>query len=299
MDYTKILSRAWQITWNHKVLWVFGILVALTTNGGGGNNGNSFNSSSDGRRGDLPDFIPPAMQRFIESPAFIITIIAILCALVIVGIILFLLGVAATGALIGGINLAETTGAVTFTQAWGIGTQNFLKILGLKIGVGILNAVAAVISLICCPLLCLYIPASIILPIFLNFAYFGIILDDTPLIDSLRNSFNLIKTNIVNVLILGLILFAISLGIGFVTAIPFLVALIPVFIAFTQSPREPNMALIAATGVAFLCLVPLSIIIGGVLTTWSTAAWQLAYRQFTGNAPVAPQLPVEPTVSPA
>jgi hypothetical protein len=43
MDAVKILKRAWQILWNYPVLWVFGLIIAMTTAGassGGGGNGN-------------------------------------------------------------------------------------------------------------------------------------------------------------------------------------------------------------------------------------------------------------------
>jgi hypothetical protein len=40
LDIGKILKRAWHILWNYKVMWIFGILLAITTGGsGGGNNG--------------------------------------------------------------------------------------------------------------------------------------------------------------------------------------------------------------------------------------------------------------------
>ena len=29
MHYTDLIKRAWQITWRYKVLWIFGILLAL------------------------------------------------------------------------------------------------------------------------------------------------------------------------------------------------------------------------------------------------------------------------------
>ena len=35
-DIGKILSRAWQILWKYKVLWIFGLLLALSGAGGGG-----------------------------------------------------------------------------------------------------------------------------------------------------------------------------------------------------------------------------------------------------------------------
>jgi hypothetical protein len=40
MDHLKVLKRAWETTWNYRALWVFGIILALTT-GGGVNRGTS------------------------------------------------------------------------------------------------------------------------------------------------------------------------------------------------------------------------------------------------------------------
>ena len=34
MDYTKILKRALHTVWNYRALWIFGIILALTTGGG-------------------------------------------------------------------------------------------------------------------------------------------------------------------------------------------------------------------------------------------------------------------------
>ncbi|MDP3046025.1 MAG: hypothetical protein Q8O07_00915, partial [Chloroflexota bacterium] len=36
MDYVGILKRAFHVTWNYKVLWLFGFLSALWGSGGGG-----------------------------------------------------------------------------------------------------------------------------------------------------------------------------------------------------------------------------------------------------------------------
>jgi len=35
MDHLKVLKRAWETTWRYRALWVFGIILALTTAGGG------------------------------------------------------------------------------------------------------------------------------------------------------------------------------------------------------------------------------------------------------------------------
>ncbi len=39
MDHIKVLKRAFEITWRYRVLWVFGVILALTTGGGGGGGG--------------------------------------------------------------------------------------------------------------------------------------------------------------------------------------------------------------------------------------------------------------------
>ncbi|MCJ7660166.1 MAG: hypothetical protein MUO67_13560, partial [Anaerolineales bacterium] len=41
MDYGEVLSRAWQIIWKHKVLWIFGILASCSS----ANNGSGLSGS--------------------------------------------------------------------------------------------------------------------------------------------------------------------------------------------------------------------------------------------------------------
>lgn len=303
MDYGNILSRAWQVTWKHKVLWIFGIFVALSSGSGSFNSGTSWNqSSSSGGGGNFPQpDMPPQLREFLNSPALPIAIIALLCLGLIIALAIFLMGVASTGALIGGIDLAESTGAVTFAQAWTLGTSNFLKILGLKIGVGIIGFVAIFAGIICCPLLCLVVPGSIALQVIAEFASFAIVLDKEGVIESIQKGFNVLKTNFTSVFVLGLILFGIGIAYGLVVAIPVLVAFAPAIIAVMGSTREPNMMLIGATVLMFLCLIPIFIVVGGVYTTWQTATWQLAYRQFTASTSTVSNAPSPepPTMVPA
>jgi len=66
MDYVKVLKRAWETTWRYRALWVFGIIVALTTSrGGGGNGGPQYQSGGEDFLGrgnwphlDLPEITP-------------------------------------------------------------------------------------------------------------------------------------------------------------------------------------------------------------------------------------------------
>ncbi len=56
IDIGKILKRAWHILWNYKILWIFGVLLAITAGGNGGNNGGgSGNTGFQFNSSDIPN----------------------------------------------------------------------------------------------------------------------------------------------------------------------------------------------------------------------------------------------------
>jgi hypothetical protein len=71
MDHIKILKRAFKITWDYKVLWIFGIILALTV-ASAGNPNNPSNSNNQVQyvedKGELPDTIELPGGRVIDVP---------------------------------------------------------------------------------------------------------------------------------------------------------------------------------------------------------------------------------------
>lgn len=68
MDHTKILKRAWHILWSYRVLWIFGIILALTATGGVGTSGTSYSvGSGDFQDGQLRDFSPDQFRRDLDD----------------------------------------------------------------------------------------------------------------------------------------------------------------------------------------------------------------------------------------
>src|SRR6266496_3962261 len=55
-NFGEVLSRAWQIIWKHKVLWIFGIFAGCSRSGGGsgGGGGGSGFRTENGR--PFPEF---------------------------------------------------------------------------------------------------------------------------------------------------------------------------------------------------------------------------------------------------
>ena len=69
MDHMKILKRAWHILWSYKALWVFGIILAITTasfqsSSSGGSSGRSSSGSGNNTSfySELPDGIAEGLQ---------------------------------------------------------------------------------------------------------------------------------------------------------------------------------------------------------------------------------------------
>jgi hypothetical protein len=67
MDHMKILKRAWRILWSYKALWVFGIIVAITTSSG--NSGSGARTGGGGGGGDNAFQFnpPPEIERELEQ----------------------------------------------------------------------------------------------------------------------------------------------------------------------------------------------------------------------------------------
>lgn len=139
IDIGKILKRAWHILWNYKVLWIFGILLAITSQGGGGNggggntgyhfnenggNGNSYNPAWLQRLNDwfqqniAPWFSHP--ERYIAT--FIWIGVGLLLFILIISAIFAIVRYVSETSVIRMVNEHEQTGMkVGFKQGWKMG----------------------------------------------------------------------------------------------------------------------------------------------------------------------------------
>src|SRR5687768_5546242 len=91
-NFGEVLSRAWQIIWRHKILWIFGIFAGCGR-GGGGNSGGSGNTGFETQGPDLP----PQVMRWLELIqenllTFMAVGIGLICLLWLIGIFLGTLG---------------------------------------------------------------------------------------------------------------------------------------------------------------------------------------------------------------
>ena len=90
-NFGEVLTRAWQIIWKHKILWVFGILASC------GQGSGNFNSNSNIRNDSSSLDLPPQMMewaRWIENNVamFIGIVLAVVCIILIITTFLSTIG---------------------------------------------------------------------------------------------------------------------------------------------------------------------------------------------------------------
>ncbi len=144
INIEKILKRSWHILWNYRVLWVFGILLALTT--GGANNGGSSGGSGSGisnggtknSRGlswdnapqwvhDLTDWFHRVVEPVFVHPdqhvtTWVVIGVALILFILLIGLIAALIRYPTETAVMRMVDEYEISGAkLSFRQGWRLG----------------------------------------------------------------------------------------------------------------------------------------------------------------------------------
>jgi hypothetical protein len=308
LDLGATLSRAWKITWDHKVLWLFGILAAL----GSGNAGSNTNFRFQGRDLGTPDpQVEQFMRRFfgeIDPNVLVAVGIGLACLVFLIGVVLFVLSVIGRGGLIGGIQLADTQGKVTFGEAWRIGTGKFWTVLFIGLIVWVISLAIglasglAFLTVCLAPLACVGFLIIAVLSVYTLIAQIAAVVDNLSVTEALSRAWQVIQANLGGVIVLGLILVVINWLLGLAIAGVSALLLGPAFVgAIIAGQNENPNASMAFVTVGLLCLtalIPVLIVVGGVIQTWLTSAWTLAYKRFTGHsgAPAVPAAPPAPAL---
>ena len=244
MDHGKVLKRAWEILWRYRVLWVFGIILALTA--GAGTAGNPvFRGDGDGR--DVPF---EGWGSFAEIPPEVVSTliaigIAVACLIVILTIVRFVVRYVAETALIRMVDDHEQTGEKRgvrqgFRLGWsrtalrlfvidlltGLPVLLILLLLFL-LGAGLVGlmiwadeANAVVVTLIGLVaaigfgflLILLAIVVGLVLSLLKQFFWRVCALEEMGVIDSMREGFNFVKRHLKDVVIMWLIMIGLQIG---------------------------------------------------------------------------------------
>lgn len=309
-NFGEVLTRAWQIVWKNKVLWIFGILASCSR--GGGSNFNSGSNSGggggNGGFGNAPDF-PPQLEGFVEWVAnnvttFVVLIITLVC---LISLISIFLGTIGRIGLIRGTAQAESgTEGLIFGQLFSESTPYFWRVFGLSllaglpffivilalVLVGVVFAVgmsqgsdASAVGFVgMLPILigcmCLLIPVGWVINLIVRQSERAIVLEDSPVMPSLSRGWEILRSNLGPIIVMAIILAVITVVAGFVIAIPIFIAVVPAVIAFMAGNGESWNPLLFA--LACVCLyAPVSWVLNGIAIAYAESAWTLTYMRLT------------------
>jgi len=322
VDFGDIVTRAWQITWRNRGLWILGILAScLSGQGGGGSGGSNFNfpSSSSGSSPNLP----PGFERMIEqiAPIAVGLGIGLICLILLINLIAIVLGFIGRGGLIGGARLAEANGQVSFAEGWSAGTRNLGRLFGLWLFtglpfliIGLIIAVVVVVlvfgaiasggarelemlmaggfltGLLCfIPLICILGLAGFAANILNHMGTLAAVIEDRSGLDALRRGWEVLRNNFLSLLIMGAIIVVLGWIFSFVVSLPLIIAVIPVLIGVAAGVASESEAAVGGGLIfALLCCaayVPILWVLQGIFETWAMSAWTLIYGKVTAPPP--------------
>jgi hypothetical protein len=254
MDHLKILKRAYHLTLNYRALWVFGILLALTTpsrrggdggGGGGGSGGSSFLPANP-----LPGLRFPEISAQAIQSLWAIGLMLACLGIVLVGAFVILRYLSET-ALIRMVDLHETTGErVGVRQGFRLGWSRpafRIFLIDLLFGLGGMILFLLLLAVAAAPLLLwlidsealqvigtvtsiglgilvilLAILAFVVLSLLLQFFRRACILEGLGVLDSIRRGYAVFRLRLGDGVVMGILLFALGLA--------FVIVLIPIAI---------------------------------------------------------------------
>lgn len=277
MDYGGLVKRALDIMWKFKYLWIFGFFLEFGTGGGGW-------------IGNLPEKIKMRVGDFIGGGFLEGALLGVIVLLVLAGLVVFvaflIMYIISQGGLIHCVSRIEAGENSTLRDGWNAGVKNFWRILGISIMILIFILGTALVTL--APFILLLfafkalglISAIILFPLFLVFflalllidlyATRTCIIEGKGVFDSLTGGWEMLKNNLIESLVVGLI----GIGSTMVYVLGFVIAGLFLALPFIA------LGLINLFLGIFLGVVVGLIYIGVLSAIWGTyidSLWTLAY----------------------
>jgi hypothetical protein len=305
MNYASILSRAWQISWKHKSLWVFGLLASCGAQTGYASS--AINFAFTGSSLTEPSDLPSGIERFfINLGSYIDSLspdavasftLAIIAILIVTGLLFTAISVYGRVTLIKAATLADAEKTVYWGLLLKQGFAQFFRGLGLNIGLGlILLAIPALITFVglifslvtiglgfflFAPLMCLLAPFNLLARLYIQMANVALVKEDLTITAAARRGWDVLRANWLPLIVTSLIL---SLGAGiisFIISLPIIFVSAPtIFPALLGSQNLVAGGLVIST----LCLVigiPILILANSILRAFIESAWTLTYIELT------------------
>ncbi|HEU0296178.1 MAG TPA: hypothetical protein VFR47_25810 [Anaerolineales bacterium] len=283
IDIGEVLTDSWQMTWKHKVLWIyglaFGLMISIL----------------------FPLFFIPVLLPFlIENFKSSFIPLALLGGYVIV-ISVFILALYPVNVLtqvsltLGILGFERENANLPIVDMMKMGLPFFWRVLGLMLlysmGVTVIMLmIQGVVMLVTIltfglgmfcmmPFMFLTYPALYLVIVWMEQAMNGIIIDDQSVMEAARQGWYLIRNNL---LVFGLMALVIYFGVGMVVGAMMMPLMTPMFIlpiGFMEN--TPNWTILVIALLGMLVLAPLYALLSGWAMAFTKSAWVFTYLRLT------------------
>jgi hypothetical protein len=299
MSFGEVFSRAWQIIWKHKVLWLFGILSGCSgaSWSAGSNSGYRF---SGGEAGFYALDVSRFFNQFSDGLILLLACILLFIALAVVFFFIILSTLGRIGLIRGTLLADQGQKTISFGELFSSSAPYFWRVFGLYLlllaALLILAPIVALpLTILTCGLgLIALVVALLLLPIVVEQAIIAIVIEDLGILDGLRRGWIVFSKNLGAMILMALILFVgIGLFVGFLVGLPMALLLTPLLAGYGLGSPGATGAGVVIAATCFVCLLPLWLLLTGVLRAYITSAWTLAFLRLTGKSRPTPTSLVE------
>ena len=322
-DFGEVLTRAWQIVWKHRVLWIFGILASCGRGGGGSGNGGGGQGGVSTTGPELPSRVAQWLD-WIQQNA--VTFVVIVCVVVLLlWLIMLAIGVIGKIGLIRGtVQVEGGTQSLIFGQLFSEGMPYFGRmmvlsvililpafLLGLVVAVIVVMAFAtssgdpnaSLLGLasiapiaVCCA--CLFIPLMFVLNMLFRQAERAAVLEDLPVMPALARGWEVFRANLGPIILMAIILGILGLVAGLIIALPVFIIVFPAAFAYAIGNAQSSTPILLGA-VCFCLYLPILILLNGILVAYVESVWTLTYMRLTRGPDTGEKLPPQVDVPPA
>lgn len=324
MDYTAILKKSWNVTWRYKILWLFGFFAGAAGGSGGSGGGSGYGrGGSSGSQSWPQGMSTTQISAFAERYAAVILVAALF--FVVLGLLIWIISVAARGGLIHLVNEAEEGRAVRAAAGWHAGFSKWWRVFGVGFLADLPLAIVTILMVVFVGItalgawatsrgsaenfgaaiaagiagLCVFLVVFVIVAVVLG-AVFGIVkelalryvvLEDRRVMDALKTGWRDLWAKR-GAFLMYLIQVGLSIAFGIFMAIVALMTVVPagVMLAFGNYAGGGALILVAI----LILMVP-----SAVYATFYHAVWTIFFRRMTGAEPVLATAPAPVGYPPA
>jgi hypothetical protein len=293
MDYGNILSRAWQIVWKYKILWIFGILASFVQAGTSSGTNISYRFSS----GDVGQGVSNLFGNVSQNTLIALGLMAAVVLLVLWLVAIFLGTLGVIGLVRGTLQADAGAQSLVFADLFSNSMPFFWRVLGL-------NVLAFLVIIILSPIIGLlavctcgigFIALVLFIQVYLQLANIGIVVENRGIMDALGRSWELIRSHFGDVLVMAILLGVVGFLVTLILGIPLFLTLGPVIVVMiTGAVTGTKLAIpggAIAAGLCFLAYLPVLLILSGILRAFLTASWTLTYQRLAVQPAALGSLP--------